>query len=148
MKSPEFLALLKSDLERGRTLEEKIGLALDRILTWRPYFWIGIYKVEGQKAKRVNFRGPLPPCHEFEFGKGNVGTAAMKGIKKVISDVSTDPTYSMCFIDTKSELVLPIFLGNKVVGVLDVESDEKDFFTLEDEEILAKACSEVASLLK
>jgi L-methionine (R)-S-oxide reductase len=95
----------------------------------QQYFWIGIYRRKGNKAVRVGFQGPMPPCHEFEFGTGNVGLVASKGIRKVIADVSTDPQYSMCFIQTASEIVEPIFFENELLGVIDVESDQKNFFT-------------------
>lgn len=93
------------------------------------FFWLGIYRRLEDKAKRVGFVGPTPPCHEFEFGKGNVGLSAEKGLRKVIADVSQDEQYSMCFIKTASEMVEPIYYEDKVVGVIDAESDKKEFFT-------------------
>ena len=95
----------------------------------QEFFWIGAYRRAGMKAKRVGFCGPLPPCHEFEFGKGNVGMVAQEGIRKVVGDVSDDSQYSVCFIETASELIEPIFFENKLLGVIDVESDEKNYFT-------------------
>lgn len=111
------------------------------------YFWIGIYRRKGNKAVRVGFQGPMPPCHEFEFGKGNVGLVASQGIRKVIADVSTDAQYSMCFIQTASELVEPIYFEGELVGVIDVESDEKNFFTPERVEDVQELAKIVAPLL-
>lgn len=144
----ELLSSIEADLAQCREAAQAVDLALDRVLGWRKYFWIGVYRVEGKRARRVDFRGPMPPCHEFEFGKGNVGTAAMTGLKKVVPDVTQDPTYSLCFIQTKSELILPIRSGEKVVGVMDVESDRPDFFTEEDERVLAAVCGMLAPFLE
>src|SRR5439155_1165049 len=72
----------------------------------RHYFWVGIYLVVGDHAVRQVFRGPVPPCHSFALGKGNVGTAGKTGVVKVIPDVADDKTYSMCFRETKSEIVV------------------------------------------
>ena len=49
-------------------------------------------------------------------------------IFKVIPDVSQDPTYSMCFLETKSEIVVPIQIVGRILGVIDVESDRPDAF--------------------
>lgn len=111
------------------------------------YFWIGVYRRVGNKAVRLGYRGPVPPCHEFEFGKGNVGFVAQQGVRKVIADVSADPQYSMCFIQTASELVEPIWYEGTQVGVMDVESDEKNFFTSEKVEDVQELARVVAPLL-
>ena len=102
----------------------------------RHYFWIGIYLVIEETAVRQAFCGPVPPCHTFELGKGNVGTVSQRGVTKVVADVSSDPTYSMCFRETKSEVVVPIKISTRVLGVIDVESDERNAFSSEDRVLL------------
>jgi len=94
----------------------------------RKYFWIGIYFVLGDKVVRQAMQGPVPPCHVFEFGRGNVGTTGQSGLVKVIPDVTADATYSMCFLEVKSEIVVPIRIGGRTLGVIDVESDRPNNF--------------------
>ena len=113
----------------------------------RHYFWIGIYLVAGNKVVRQTFRGPVPPCHTFEFGKGNVGTTGQTGVLKVIPDVSDDPTYSMCFIETKSEIVVPIKISSRVLGVIDVESDRVNAFGHKDRVLLKEVGKRLARFL-
>lgn len=110
---------------------ENLNILKDTFLTpiENTYFWAGIYRRKLDRASRLCFVGPMPPCHEFEFGKGNVGLTADVGIRKVIADVSVDEQYSQCFIQTASEVVEPIFYEGELVGVIDLESDEKNFFT-------------------
>jgi putative methionine-R-sulfoxide reductase with GAF domain len=113
----------------------------------RHYFWIGIYLVVGNQVVRQTFRGPVPPCHTFEFGKGNVGTTGQTGILKVIPDVSDDPTYSMCFIETKSEIVVPIKISSRVLGVIDVESDKVNAFGYGERVLLKHVAQRLARFL-
>lgn len=113
----------------------------------RHYFWIGIYLVAGNKVVRQAFRGPVPPCHTFEFGKGNVGTTGQTGVSKVIPDVTADPTYSMCFVETKSEIVVPIKISTRILGVIDVESDKPNAFGAKDRILLKEVAKRLARFL-
>lgn len=120
---------------------------LDILYEGRHYFWAGIYLVVGREVRRQAFRGPVPPCHTFAFGKGNVGTTGEKGITKVIADVSQDPTYSMCFLETKSEIVVPIKLVSRTIGVIDVESDRPNAFGAVDRVLLKRVATLLAKYL-
>lgn len=113
----------------------------------RGYFWIGIYLVLGDKVVRQCFRGPVPPCHEFAFGKGNVGTTGHTGLIKVIPDVNADPTYSMCFLETRSEIVVPIKIAGRTLGVIDVESDRVNAFGVQDRVLLKTVAMKLARYL-
>jgi putative methionine-R-sulfoxide reductase with GAF domain len=113
----------------------------------RHYFWIGIYFVVGNQVVRQVYRGPMPPCHSFALGKGNVGTTGRNGVIKVVPDVSQDPTYSMCFVDTKSEIVVPIKLVQRIFGVIDVESDRLNAFGPGERVLLKQVAERVARFL-
>lgn len=113
----------------------------------RHYFWIGIYLVIGETAVRQAFCGPVPPCHTFTLGKGNVGTVGQRGVTKVVPDVSADSTYSMCFRETKSELVVPIKIGTRILGVIDTESDVSNAFSSEDRVLLERLADLLARFL-
>lgn len=120
---------------------------VDALYTGRHYFWIGIYLRVGNKVVRQCFRGPVPPCHSFEFGKGNVGTAGQTGLAKVIPDVSHDPTYRMCFRETQSEIVVPIKIGTQVFGVIDAEQDCLNGFGSEEHILLTGVARVLARFL-
>ncbi len=121
--------------------------AVEILYRQRPYFWVGIYLVAGERVVRQAFRGPVPPCHSFAFGKGNVGTVGESGFMKVIPDVSADSTYSMCFLETKSELVVPIKIAGRVLGVIDVESDRPNAFGPRDQILLKDVARRLARFL-
>lgn len=112
------------------------------------FYWAGIYRKLSDRAKRLCFVGPMPPCHEFEFSKGNVGMTADQGVRKVVADVTEDDQYSQCFIQVASEIVEPISYEGKVVGVIDIESEYKNFFTPERIKEVEELSRQVAPVLR
>lgn len=147
----ELLAEVERLLAGHRLYQDRRSSPLEKVVealyTGRRYFWIGIYLVLGDEVVRQAYRGPVPPCHAFAFGQGNVGTTGQSGLMKVIPDVTQDPTYSMCFLETKSEIVLPIRIGGRVLGVIDVESDQPDAFGPEDTVLLKNVSERLARFL-
>jgi L-methionine (R)-S-oxide reductase len=137
------LLVFKPSVRASHVLEQVV----EQLYEGRGYFWIGIYLAAGDNVIRQCFRGPAPPCHSFALGVGNVGTAGQKGIVKVIPDVSADPTYSMCFIETKSEIVLPLKIGSRILGVIDVESDRLDAFGSQERALLEQVAKLLARYL-
>lgn len=127
--------------------EEALQRVVDELYQGRGYFWIGIYLAAGDKVIRQCFRGPVTPCHSFALGVGNVGTVSQTGVTKVIPDVSADPTYSMCFLETRSELVQSIKIGSRILGVIDVESDRLDAFGGQERALLDQVAELLARFL-
>ena len=78
------------------------------------------------------------------LGEGLVGYAALHGEPVLASDVSTDPRYIPLVPDVKSELVIPLKLKDRVIGVFDLESPELDAFSKRDVEILTLLASQAA----
>jgi GAF domain-containing protein len=56
----------------------------------------------------------------------------------IVDDVHSDPRYIACSIETKSEIVVPIFRDGKVIGEIDIDSDAPAAFTAEDRALLEK----------
>lgn len=131
----------------GARAEDVLEGVVEELYSGRGYFWIGIYLAAGDKVIRQCFRGPVPPCHSFALGVGNVGTTGQTGITKVIPDVSSDPTYSMCFLETRSELVQPIKIGSRILGVIDVESDKLAAFGSQEQVLLEQTAELLARYL-
>jgi L-methionine (R)-S-oxide reductase len=100
----------------------------------RGYFGIGIYLAAGDKLVRQAFRGAFPPCYSLALELANVGTAGQ--ITKVIPDVSSDPTYSLCFREAKSAIVRPIKVGTRVLGMIDVQSESLNAFSSQERALL------------
>lgn len=105
---------------------EIVKLLHDRML---KYNWVGFYMLE---EKTVNaqppmlvlgpFQGAMTPHTRIPLNQGICGAAASSGKTVVVDDVSLDHRYLACSIETKSEIVVPVFVRGKVVGELDIDS--------------------------
>lgn len=93
--------------------------------------WVGFYLLDGNELVLGPFQGK-PACIRIALGKGVCGQAAKDGEVKLVDDVMTFPGHIACDSASRSEIVLPIHVGDTVVGVLDVDSPEIGRFTSED----------------
>jgi L-methionine (R)-S-oxide reductase len=82
------------------------------------------------------------------YGRGICGQVAESGVVFVVPDVHAQDNYLACSIETKSEIVLPIYKDGKLIGQLDIDSHVRDAFGPNDQALLEKICEEVASALE
>src|SRR5271166_6854630 len=78
------------------------------------------------------------------IGQGITGTAAATGHSVRVSDVSADPRYINAIDSVRSELAVPLMLRGKCIGVLDIQSQHPDYFTKDQQRILALLASRLA----
>ncbi|MBR6465534.1 MAG: GAF domain-containing protein [Bacteroidales bacterium] len=102
------------------------------------FFWTGFYMVEGNILKLGPFQGPVA-CYEIGFGKGVCGTAWKENKTIIVKDVEEFPGHIACSSLSRSEIVVPIFKENKIIGVLDIDSKEIGTFDETDREYLESA---------
>ena len=82
-------------------------------------------------------------CHtRILLNEGICGAAASQGATVVVDDVSKDSRYLACSIETKSEIVVPVFVKGKVAGELDIDSHFLAAFGSEDRD-LTEYCARV-----
>lgn len=91
------------------------------------YNWVGFYMMEkkhGEEPVLVlgPFQGAMTPHTRIPLHQGICGAAASTGKTVVVDDVKSDPRYLACSIETKSEIVVPVFVRGEVVGELDIDS--------------------------
>lgn len=97
------------------------------------YNWVGIYLVQGDSLVLGPWAGNIPTEHvKIPIGQGVCGSAAASGQTEVVPDVHADSRYISCFPNTKSEIVVPIKKDGRIVGEIDIDSDEKNSFTDKD----------------
>jgi L-methionine (R)-S-oxide reductase len=130
-------------LERGGdaddVLREVVSFLHDR---FELYSWVGIYLVEGDDLVLGPWRGPEATEHvRIPVGQGICGAAAASGRTEIVDDVNTDPRYLACFPSTRSEVVVPISFEGRVVGEIDIDSDEPAAFGEGDREFLERVAS-------
>ena len=125
----------------------KVCQLLDREISY--YNWTGFYFKNGDKDELAlgPYVGAVTDHIIIPFGKGICGQVAVSGETFVVPDVHAQDNYLSCSIDTKAEIVVPIFKDGENIGQIDIDSHEKDPFTEEDEEMLKWLCEEVAKIL-
>jgi GAF domain-containing protein len=93
--------------------------------------WAGFYVSNGEQLVLGPFQGK-PACLRIEFGRGVCGTAAAEGATVVVPDVHAFPGHIACDAASRSEIVIPILVGDTVVAVLDLDSPVPDRFSDDD----------------
>ena len=88
--------------------------------------FVGFYIVQTdmQVLEVGPYQGRLLACGRIAFGDGACGTAACRQQTVILHDVSQSINYIACDDETQSEIVVPIFIEGKLIGVLDIDSDE------------------------
>src|SRR5579862_3598255 len=113
-------------------MQKMVKLLHDRML---KYNWVGFYMLEPGAQPPVlilgAFEGAMTPHTRIPLNQGICGAAASSGQTVVVDDVSKDPRYLACSLETKSEIVVPVFAHGKVVGELDIDSHFPAAFTAE-----------------
>lgn len=118
-------------------MQRMVKILHDRML---KYNWVGFYMLEpGAKPPVLvlgAFEGAMTPHTRIPLNQGICGAAASSGQTVVVDDVSKDPRYLACSLETKSEIVVPIFVNGKVVGELDIDSHFPAAFSSEHQELV------------
>jgi GAF domain-containing protein len=93
------------------------------------------------------FLGKPSPHTRIPLGQGICGAAATAKATIIVDDVNADPRYLACSIETKSEIVVPIMDGDKVLGEIDIDSDQPAAFGHADRELLEQVAALLAEAL-
>ncbi|GHS93946.1 hypothetical protein FACS1894207_1270 [Bacteroidia bacterium] len=91
------------------------------------FFWVGFYLVKEGELVLGPFQGPVA-CTRIAFGKGVCGTAWKERRTIIVPDVEQFPGHIACSSESKSEIVVPLFRENQIIGVLDIDSNQLDTF--------------------
>lgn len=94
--------------------------------------WVGFYFHDGNELVVGPFQGQ-PACVRIALGRGVCGTAAVTRQTQRIADVDAFPGHIPCDAASRSELVVPLFKGETLIGVFDLDSPELDRFDAQDQ---------------
>ena len=94
--------------------------------------WVGFYFFDGNELVVGPFQGK-PACVRIVLGRGVCGTAAQTRTTQRIADVDAFPGHIPCDGASRSELVVPLFRGDELIGVFDLDSPETDRFDADDQ---------------
>ncbi len=130
------------------SLMEQMAKRLHEKMT--RYNWTGFYLVDPADAGYLivgPFAGSFTPNARFPVNTGLCGAAATSGQVVVVQDVSKDPRYLAGSTMVKSEIVVPIFVNQKLAAELDIESYFADTFTRPEQEFIEACASVLATYL-
>jgi L-methionine (R)-S-oxide reductase len=126
-----------------------VALLHERML---KYNWVGFYMLdETSKPPTLvlgPFQGAMTPHTRIPLNQGICGAAASTGKTVVVDDVAKDLRYLACSLETKSEIVAPVFRHGKVAGELDIDSHFPAAFGTEDREFVEHCAALVGQKLE
>ena len=107
------------------------------------FWWTGFYRVLGEELVLGPFQGPVA-CTRIGYGRGVCGTAWREEQTIIVEDVEKFPGHIACSSLSRSEIVVPVWRGNTICAVLDIDSEHLATFDYTDREWLEK----IVALLK
>jgi L-methionine (R)-S-oxide reductase len=127
----------------AQSMMERVAASLHEKMA--RYNWVGFYLVDPADPGILTvgaFAGSFTPNSRIPLDRGLCGAAATSGQTVVVHDVAKDPRYLQGSAMVKCEIVVPIFVKNKLAGELDIESYFAGTFTKPEQEF-AEACAVV-----
>jgi L-methionine (R)-S-oxide reductase len=147
-----LLPNVKVIIEGSGSREKKLQRICDLLRREVPYFdWVGFYLTDAENPDDLvlgPFNGAPTEHVRISVGTGICGRAAHTRRMFVVQDVSKETNYLACSPDVKAEIVLPVLIGGRVWGELDIDSHTLAPFSSEDGEFLGKVCSLVADMVR
>ncbi len=107
--------------------------------------WVGFYLWQEGELRLGPFQG-LPACLRIPLGRGVCGTAAQTRQTVTVDDVDQFPGHIACDSRSKSEIVIPIVIQNRLLGVLDIDSPQLKRFDSADAQGLEKLVQKLLQL--
>ena len=132
---------------RGRDLQKWTVEVLDKQIQY--YNWTGLYWMNDLKGQLElgAYVGEATDHTSIPYGRGICGQVAVSGATFEVPDVHAQDNYLACSLATKSEIVVPIYLEEKLIGQIDIDSHELDPFTAEDHALLEWVAEFIAERL-
>lgn len=125
--------LIDADKPRDLILKETARLLKENC---PKYNWVGFYLLDGEELALGPYVGKPSPHTRIKLDSGICGAAVREEQTIIVPDVNADTRYLACSLETKSEIVVPIRKGEKIVGEIDIDSDELNAFDKQDKSFL------------
>jgi L-methionine (R)-S-oxide reductase len=143
----ELLEAVRAAAELRVAREERSQRIADLIRSATGRRWVGVYEVRSAEAVNLAWSGPAAPAHpRFPVERGLTGAAVRTRETVVSNDVARDPRYLTALASTGSELVVPVVVGDRVVGTLDVEDERTDAFSDDERCLIERIAAEMRAL--
>ncbi len=141
--------------EATPSVDDLMSIIVGRLQERLGYYdWVGFYMIEkgrlGEEPMLVlgPYVGAVTQHTRIPLNKGICGAAVTSGHTVIVDDVSSDPRYLACSIETKSEIVVPIRVKGEVVGEIDIDSHTPAAFTADDRQLVEHCARLVGQYLE
>lgn len=112
------------------------------------YQWVGIYWMND--SEKMLYLGPFAGAEtehtRIPYGRGICGQVAVSGVSFEVPDVWAQDNYLACSLETKSELVVPIYCKERLIGQIDIDSHFLNPFSSEDHALLESLAKAIGAL--
>jgi L-methionine (R)-S-oxide reductase len=115
------------------------------------YNWVGFYMLDPDDPSALvvgEYHGAATEHVRIPVTEGICGAAVASGETVVIDDVSSDPRYLACSIETRSEIVAPIRVSGEIVGEIDIDSHELAAFGVDDRRFVEDCAAVVGRFME
>lgn len=108
------------------------------------YRWVGVYRLDGATLALEGWNGEAATEHtRIPIDRGICGRAAREGRTVIVDDVRTAPEYLSCFLETRSEIVVPIRSEGEVVGEIDIDGTSVGAYDESDRRFLERVAEKL-----
>ena len=121
---PQIKAILSAETDLIANLANVTAIIKEAL----GFFWVGFYVVKDNQLVLAPFQGTLA-CTRIPFHKGVCGACYTQEKTIIVPDVEKFEGHIACSSASKSEIVVPLFAGGKVVAVFDIDSDKLGDFS-------------------
>ena len=150
----DYTAALETLTEIAREVAEildldellsRIAILTKRVIDYRTFGILLVNEAKQELEPKVALQyGEKTSMLNIKIGEGLVGYSALHKVPLIVDDVSKDPRYIKVLEDVRSELVIPLMLKDRCIGVFDLESPEMNAFNQRHAEILGILASQAA----
>ncbi|MFZ0699182.1 MAG: GAF domain-containing protein [Thermoplasmata archaeon] len=113
------------------------------------YRWAGVYRLDGGTLVLEGWNGEAPTEHSrIPIERGICGRAARENRTVVVADVRQDVDYLSCFLETRSEIVVPIREGDSLLGEIDVDGTAVGAYDESDARFLEQIANRISVAVK
>jgi GAF domain-containing protein len=133
---PQIKALIEGEPDLVANLANIVAALMEQF----NWLWLGFYLVKENQLVLAPFQGPVA-CTRIKKGRGVCGTSWEKAQTIIVPDVEKFPGHIACSSKSRSEIVVPVIRDSKVMGVLDVDSEQLAAFDETDKQFLEEIVS-------
>ncbi len=138
-----LLARIKRASQESDDIQAFYGKVVDTLSRIPYYNWVGFYFLKDGELVLGPYVGKPTEHVQIKVGQGVCGRAVAERSTIVVDDVTKESNYLACSLETRSEIVVPIWVGDEIIGEIDIDSDELAAFDQIDKDFL----EEVAAII-